>query len=173
MVEQVTFQTIFQFLQTVGILTAVFYYIMTLRNVERARQRETIFQRIQSFDLPYARAWGDVMFKDVSTPEKWYEAYDPNENPETWANMAFLQNRYQSLGVMLREKIVDPDLLFQMFNPGSIITAWEHYRDNILARRKSRNQPALFEGFEYLAEEARKRYPEITPFRAQWGYELN
>jgi hypothetical protein len=45
MVEQVTFQTIFQFLQTVGILTAVYYYIMTLRNAERARQREMIFQR--------------------------------------------------------------------------------------------------------------------------------
>jgi hypothetical protein len=31
MVEQVTFQTIFQFLQTVGILVGVFYYIMTIR----------------------------------------------------------------------------------------------------------------------------------------------
>ena len=168
MIEQVTFQTIFQFLQTVGILTAVYYYIMTLRNAERARQREMIFQRFQSFDIPYARAWGDVMFRD---PEEWTEVYDPRENLETFANMAFLQSRLQSLGVMLRERVIDPDLLYQIFTPVSILNAWEHYKANIEARRERLNDPTLFEAFEYLSDETRKRYPDLVITRSRWGYE--
>jgi hypothetical protein len=38
MVEQLTFQTVFQFLQTVGILVGVFYYIMTIRANQRNQE---------------------------------------------------------------------------------------------------------------------------------------
>ena len=38
MVEQVAFQTVFQFLQTVGILVGVIYHIMTLRNTQKTRE---------------------------------------------------------------------------------------------------------------------------------------
>jgi hypothetical protein len=38
MVEQITFQTIFQFLQTVGILVGVFYYISTIRTNQRNQE---------------------------------------------------------------------------------------------------------------------------------------
>jgi hypothetical protein len=38
MVEQVTFQTLFQFLQTVGILVGVFYYIMTIKANQRNQE---------------------------------------------------------------------------------------------------------------------------------------
>ena len=38
MVEQITFQTLFQFLQTVGILVGVFYYIMTIRANQRNQE---------------------------------------------------------------------------------------------------------------------------------------
>jgi len=38
MVEQVTFQVLFQFLQTVGILVGVFYYIMTIRTNQRNQE---------------------------------------------------------------------------------------------------------------------------------------
>ena len=38
MVEQVTFQTLFQFLQTVGILVGVYYYISTIRTNQRNQE---------------------------------------------------------------------------------------------------------------------------------------
>ena len=179
---EITYQLFLSTLQTVGILVGIVYYITIMRNAqrtrelalkaqeeaERSRKREMILQRLQSFDLPFAKAWGDVMFKD---PEKWSEVYNPRVNLETYANMVFLQNRYQNLGIMVREKVVDPELLFQIFNPMSIISAWEHYRENIESRRKSGNQPSLFDAFEYLAEEARKRYPHMKIGRPRWGYE--
>jgi hypothetical protein len=37
-IEQLTFQTVFQFPQTVGILVSVFYYITTIRANQRNQQ---------------------------------------------------------------------------------------------------------------------------------------
>ena len=175
---EITLSILLQLVQTIGILVGIIYYITIMRNTqrnqelslkvqedaERARQREMIFLRFQSFDLPYARAWGDVMYKDVSTIEEWREVYDPRVNLDTYANMVFLQNRYQSLGIMLRERVISPEMLFQLFNPASIMLAWEHYKVSILYRRENDDQPNLFDGFEYLAEEASKMLPE---FRAR------
>jgi hypothetical protein len=168
---EITLSIVLQFFQTAGILVGIIYYLTIMRNVQRSKQREMIFQRFH-FDLDFSKAWADVMYKDVSTLEQWREVYDPVANPQSFANMTFLQNRYQLLGIMLKEKVVDSEMLFQLFNPVSIMTAWEHYREQIIARRETGNQPTLFEGFEYLAEEARKRNPDITPRKARWGYEL-
>jgi hypothetical protein len=40
MVEQITFQTIFQFLQTAGILIGIGYHVTTLRNARAQMWRE-------------------------------------------------------------------------------------------------------------------------------------
>lgn len=175
---EITLPVILQIVQTTGILVGIVYYLSIMRNMqktreqtlknqeeaEKARQRDLILQRIHGFDIPFARAWGDVMFKD---PERWNEVYDPNKNLDTWANMVYLQNRYQNVGVLLKEGYIEGDLLFQIFNPGSIIAAWEHFKANILSRSKSRSQPDLFSGFEYLAMIARKKYPDVVPSRPQ------
>ena len=108
------------------------------------------------------------MFKDASTIEEWRKAYDPRVNLDTYANMVFLQNRYQSLGVMLREGVISPEMLFQLFNPASIMIAWEHYKVFIFYRREHDDQPNLFDGFEYLAQEARKMLPDFSPEKPDW-----
>ena len=51
MVEQVAFQTVFQFLQTVGILVGVFYYIMTLTYILLAIGGESLLGRERSPSL--------------------------------------------------------------------------------------------------------------------------
>ena len=49
MVEQITFQTLFQFLQTAGILVGVSYYIMSLRNQNLARKTQLYMQISNKF----------------------------------------------------------------------------------------------------------------------------
>ena len=56
-----------------------------------------------------------------------------------------------------------------MFNPGSIIAAWEHYKENVASNRELRFQPDLFRGFKYLAMEAHKKNPEVVPTRPKWS----
>ena len=49
MAEQITFQIIFQFLQTVGILIGVFYYIMTIRTNQRNQKMQLETRQTQLF----------------------------------------------------------------------------------------------------------------------------
>jgi len=157
----VSIESILDVVPAVGVIVALVYYTQELRNQERARQREQLQQRLQSADLPYARAWTNVMFKNATNREEWKEIYHPTKNPELFADMIFIQSRFQSLGVMLKEKIIDPDLLYRIYTPFSILVTWEHYKSNVLARREEINDPNLWSEFEYLYEETKKRFPNI------------
>jgi len=82
-------------------------------------------------------AWTNVMFKDVKSQEEWIEALNPFKNPDNFADTIFLQSRYQAIGMMLKEKVVDPELLFQIYQPNSIMRAWESFEPSISFRRES------------------------------------
>ena len=72
MVEQAAFQTVFQFLQTVGILVGVFYYVMTIRANQRnqriqleTRQAALFTQIYNKFgEVEFARNHSEVMQKE-------------------------------------------------------------------------------------------------------------
>ncbi len=155
--------------QTVSILFAgmsiaasILYYAQVLRNTGKARQRELIFLRFQSFPLEWSKAWTNVIFNGGNSLEDWQQYFNPTEKPENFADMLFLQTRYQNIGLMLKEDVIDPDLLFNIYQPRSIMVAWEHYEPNIRYRREVTNNPKLLEWFEYLYLEVKKRAPHIT-----------
>ena len=104
------------------------------------------------------------MFKKPSNNEEWNQTYDPIINPELFTDMIFIRTRYQSLGVMLKKKVIEPALLYKIYTPHSILITWEHYRQNVLARREDTNDPNQLSEFGYLYEETKKRCPDITPF---------
>ena len=53
-----------------GVIPGFTYYVLTVRNAQESRQREQVYLRFQSFDMPYMRAWVDVMDKDWTNPEE-------------------------------------------------------------------------------------------------------
>ncbi len=158
----VDYQTLSIVLTGIGIIVAIIYYAQVLRNTEKARQRDLIFLRFQSFDLEWTRAWTNVLFNGGDSLEEWEQYFNPTEKPENFADMLLLQTRYQSIGLMLKEKVVDPDLLFKIYQPRSIITTWEHYERNIRHRREITNNSELLDCFEYLSLQAKKRVGDIN-----------
>ena len=156
-------ESLLDWVPAIGVTIALIYYAQVLRNQERARQRDQLQLRIQSADLPYARAWTNVIFKKATNREEWMEVYNPFTDPELFAEMIFIQARFQSLGVMLKEKIIDPELLYRIYQPSSILATWEHYRPNVLARREELNDPNLMSEFESLYNATREKYPNVIP----------
>ncbi len=77
--------------------------------------------------------------------------------------MIFIQSRFQSLGVMFKEGFIEPELLYKIYSPHTIMLTWEHYLPNLVSRRKELNDPNLHSDFEYLYNETKKRYPDIIP----------
>ena len=159
----VTVETISIVFTGLSISLAAFYYISTLRNAEKTRQREQIYLRFQSFDLPYMRSVEDVMNQEwKGTFEDWQ-----NHSHESRANYNFLTTRYQNVGIMLKENMMDPDLLFQIFNPQFIMNLWEKTENNIRGSREDDNNSTYMAAFEYLYNETKKRYPDIITKRGQ------
>ena len=59
-----TIESILQVVPALGVIFALIYYSMTLRYTTKARQRELIFLRAQSYSMEYANAYADVVKMD-------------------------------------------------------------------------------------------------------------
>lgn len=62
----------------------------------------------------------------------------------------------------MKEKMIDPDILYQLYKPRTILTAWSKIENTITVLRKRFNDPNRNTGFEYLVKETIKRHPNIT-----------
>jgi len=130
MVEQVTFQTIFQFLQTVGILVGVFYYIMTIRTNQRNQeltrkaQETTLETRQAQLFMPlyetfrnhqYRKHWSQVMNLEWTDWEDFRERYvgatcsQPSVMPIFQSQMSF----FEGIGVLVKKGLIDISIVYE------------------------------------------------------------
>ena len=162
MVDPITLQTYSIILTGIGLIIALVYYTQTLRNSTKTRQTEILFQRLQR-DAPQYEAWIEVMFvQEWTNFEELMEKYPANVEVEARAKVNYVGSLFHNLGLLLQENVTDPDLLFRIMGPTTILSTWERYEQLTKDFRRNTNDPTVWEGFEYLANETRRRYPEVT-----------
>ena len=164
MVEQVTFQTIFQFLQTAGILIGISYYIMTLRNAQKNRMTNLVFQSMQTRTSEY--------FKDVydtveslfgwKTAEEFNKIYNWRETPEIIVKRNLIQDKLGAWGLLLRERLIDVDFIGRVFPPSYIIAWWELNEPIYQDTRRRTNNPEYLKDLELLYQAIKKKYPTVS-----------
>jgi hypothetical protein len=84
-----------------------------------------------------------------------------NQSPESRSSFNYLQDRYNNIGIMLKEKIVDPDLLYQLFPPLQTIAFWERIEPIIKDYRERTNDTMYNAALEYMYNDAIKRFPNL------------
>jgi hypothetical protein len=171
-----TLSVVLQLVQTIGVLVGIVYYLSIMRTnqknqertqlaqeeAEKARQREMIILRSQTYTMEYARAFIAVeRMEDWNTLEEFENKYGIHTNPEAFAQTLYMRNLFNSAGLLLKEG-VNPDLLFQLYAPGAVISIWEKQLPHVELVRERFNYPELYSGFEYLYNEAKKMYPNMT-----------
>jgi len=72
-----------------------------------------------------------------------------------------------SIGALLKDKMVDPDSLFSVYSPIIVIWTWERYKVITDFYREHINLPTYLDNFEYLYHEAKHRFPEMVS-RDEW-----
>ena len=174
---EVTLPIILQIVQTVGILVGIVYYITIMRNTqktqeltlkaqeeaEKTRKKELIILRSQSYSLEYTQAYADtVRMRDWETVEEFHSKYGLNSNPDAFAKWIYIRSVYNMAGLLLKETDVDSDLIFQLYAPNSVIQMWETHESLIKDVRIRFKHPTYWEPFEFLYNEARKMYPEMS-----------
>ena len=147
----------------IGIIVSILYYTNVLGNANKARQRELILLRAQSYSLDYATAYAEVIgMEDWELVEEFHKKYGRETNPEAFAKWLYIRSVFNFAGLLLKEEGTDPELIFQLYAPPAIIGFWERHEPIIKDVRERFNYSNYWEPFEYLYKEAKRRFPEIT-----------
>ncbi len=164
MVEQLTFQTIFQFLQTVSILVGVYYYITTIRTNQRNQELTLETRQLQLYmkvlednrTKEFQMQWIDVAYhQEFKDYEEWREKYGPKTNPDAYANFFHVTNWFQGIGYLVKTGVLDVEVVSEYIRPRSVVFLWEKVAPIVKVHRETTN-PGACESFEYLVHEIEK-----------------
>jgi hypothetical protein len=138
-----------------GVLIAAIYYVLQVRHQRRMRQTDLVMRLHSDFNKKELQegyfALRTLDFVDYSDFMKKYRM--PSKSVvQLWQVGKF----FDSVSVLLRRKLVDIGLVDDLFHTEALL-AWEKLKPIAEGRRKELKQPTVYQWFEYLYNELRKR----------------
>jgi len=103
-----------------GLTASILYYTMVLRNANRTQEMQLETRSQQLFMQIYQQAstpevirhWAEVIKYEWEDLEEFYSKYGAYSNSDTYGKYVSIWRRYNTIGIMLRDNRVSPDLLY-------------------------------------------------------------
>jgi hypothetical protein len=134
----------------VGVLIGVLYYIMEMRHQTKIRQTDLVMRLYSQFSsLEFQKIWGEIQKREAKSYDDYRHKYGTTELNSVCVF-------FEGIGILLKRKLIDIELVDDMFT-SPIKRTWEKVKDIMLEARKARDEPEIFEWFEYLYNEMEKR----------------
>lgn len=178
MAEPVSLQTMLTYLTLISVPVGVFYHIMTLRNTRKnqelqqeTRQAQFFMQTYQSLVTPeIQRLYGEVLEWEWTDFDDFAEKY--YKKPSRRGEWISINLTFDILGLMLKENLMDPELLFKMEQHGTRggTVLWYKFEPVIREMRRRENNPDLMKHFEYFVEEM-NRLRKLKGSSSKWAPE--
>lgn len=152
----VDIQTVSIGIASAGVFAAAVYYIFQLRHQTKIRQTDLIMRLYSAYgNEEYSKAVIRYLATEYRDYDDFVEKYGPI-NPEEPVQVAFrmIPMFYEGVGILLHRKLVNPDLVYELFN---VRMFWEKFKPYAEGIRKQFNQPEFYCWFEYLYNELKKR----------------
>jgi hypothetical protein len=148
----VDIQTVSIMLASVSVIAGVIYYAFQIRQQTKIRQMEFIM-RIPSMGtskevIQIADALRKAKFENFEEFEEKY--YVEARVAADW---------WENLGVLVKRKLVDISLVADLFSPSM---DWEKLKPWVEETRRRYNNPKVYEWFEYLGNEMKKREQQLA-----------
>ena len=143
----------------IGIMASILYYANILRNAEKAKRKEILLQRINIIDEDFYNKWVQLFQQEWTTFSEWHEYR--KDHPEAYGFITYLMMTLNTMGIMLKQNLVDEKTLFDAFTPPIIIWSWNRTKPIIMGWRETINIPDYHSGFEFLAKRANELYPDM------------
>jgi len=151
----VDLQTISIAIASAGVFAAAIYYTSLIRHQTRIRQTDLLMRLYSQFtSLEFQKVWYEVLKREAK------DCYD-YEKKYGWAEFTAIGIFFEGIGILLRRKLIDIELVDDMFTT-PIKWTWEKTKDIALELRKVRNAPEIFEWLEYLYNEMKKREQQLA-----------
>ena len=142
---------------TVG-LTLTF---LELRHLRKERQTSLVTDLYSTygskeFQIAVAQIF-DFEFKDA---EDFFKKYGRRANLEAWATWQSVAAFFEQVGILLHRKLIDITLVDDLLST-PIKTTWEKMAPIIKYQRERLHRPQIWEWFEYLYNEMKKREQKL------------
>ncbi len=158
---EITYQMVLSTLQTAGLLVGIVYYIISLRNQNRARKTQLYLQMINKFsESDFIEALGKLNDLEWSTAEDFIEEW---RTPEGRRTIRTLGNWYEGLGTLVKENLLDMRVVALLVT-GLVIQFWDKFIPVIDEVREALEWPRFYIEAEYLYDQLMKyieEHPEI------------
>ena len=142
----------------VGVLVGVVFTYLEVRNLVKQRQTDLtmrLYSTWQSKEFSEAtlKVW-NLEFKDyndfVNKYGPWYS------ETEVYTAFRMVCNFFDGIGILLLRKLVNVEMVARLFTAPTK-TTWEKVKPLVEGSRRHEYGPLVFEDFEYLYNEVKKR----------------
>ena len=147
-----------------GVLVGVVYYVLEIRHQTILRQTDLVMRLFSTFASEDHRTAGKkviwIDYKDYDDYVKKYGA--PNSEEPVPTAVDTVPYFYEEVGVLLSKKLIDIDLIDQLFGY-NILLVGAKIMPILEEGRKRLNVPRFWTNFEYLYKEMKKREQKFHP----------
>jgi hypothetical protein len=112
-----------------GVCFAAYYYVITLRNTEKIKRRDLVFQKL---NLNLVQLMNTMYYVrkmvDWDTLEEFSQKYSYWKNTEAFSNLMIMMNYFNLLGWMMKDKIVTAEEVFELVAAGYFKNFYEKFK---------------------------------------------
>ena len=161
----VDYQTISIVLTGIGLMIALTYYALQIRNQNRTRQAQLFMQIYNRWtDTEFNENFIDVINRDWKDYDDWNMKFSEKVNPQATARQRTIGQYFEGVGVLVYRNLIDVNLVDDMMS-SLLLNFWEKQKPVIMGLREHYKHPQILEWTEYLYNEVKKvvesQHPEL------------
>ena len=143
-----------------GLIIALTYYTLTIRNQNKTRKTQLFMQIFQELNSKESGdMWVELMNAEIDDYDDFLRRYDSAVNPDSLSKRNHIWYSYHCIGLLLMDGVISIELVNDMVGLVSTLQ-WRKWGDIIKEIRARQGFPRLFNGFEYLYNELVKYHDE-------------
>jgi len=151
-------QTISIAIASAGVFAAAVYYILQIRHQTRIRQTDLIMRLYSRYGSEGFQRTSEKIRKRLKGEALKFHDYEEKYGFGEWIAVGTF---FEGIGILLHRKLIDIALVDDLFT-APVNMAWNTMKDSIIEARKEYGQPTIFEWFEYLYNEMKKREQQLA-----------
>ena len=155
----VDYQTLSIVLTGLGIMGAIIYYTLTLRNTNKTRKTQLFMEVYNKFNDTVEHTQENLAFNRLEFDgfDDFMEKYGPDANPRVFAKLYHSMMFYEGIGLLVKRGLIDIEMV-EDFMSGVIMGFWGKYGPILKESARRWNYPTYGEWAEYLYKQIRPIY---------------
>jgi len=125
MIDQTTLSMIRDIVTIFGVIAGFSYYVMTVRNSNKARKTQLLMQlRTLYLDKEWLKDFAELLEDEWTDIEDYNKKYGYSNNPEHYAKSFRLFEYLDGIGYLLHENLIDIESLYYMSQGAGTPVQW-------------------------------------------------